>query len=251
MNIISGIYWDKGARCINQDSLVLEQVYTPKGRLLLAAVSDGIGGLAEGEVASGLIVEKCRQFFYREMVNNVGKGINTLMRICLRCLYETGQELQKYGHAKGCHLGATLSLLLVFRNKYVIMQLGDSRIYRFCYRFGRYNMQKMTIDHTDKKGRLLKCLGSYAYQLPDVRKGRFCKNTGFLLCSDGFYRMQKEKILQEVLDVRELKGKRQIEKRLGVLAKEVIRKGEADNISAVYIVGKRKGENERFVKQKV
>ncbi len=241
MNIISGIYWDKGERYINQDSLMLEQVYTKKGRLLLAVVSDGIGGLAEGEIASGLIVEKCRQFFYREMVNNVGKGINVLVRICLRCLYEAGQELQKYGHAKGCHLGATLSLLLIFRSRYVIMQLGDSRIYQLSYRFDRCNIQKMTTDHVDKKGRLLKCLGSYAYQLPEVRKGRCRLGTGFLLCSDGFYRTQKEKTLQDVLSPRELTEDSQITKRLGRLAKEAFKKGEKDNISAVYIICKRKG----------
>ena len=241
MNIISGIYWDKGERCLNQDSLMLEQVYTPKGRLLLAVVSDGIGGLAEGEMASGLIVEKCRHFSYREMVKNVGKGISTLEKICLRCLYEAGGDLQKYGHAKGCHLGATLSLLLIFRNRYVIMQLGDSRIYQLFYRYGRCNIQKMTTDQADKKGRLLKCLGSYAYQLPEVKKGRCRLGTGFLLCSDGFYRMQKEKSLQEVLAPRELTEDSQIIKRLGRLAKEAHRRGEKDNISAVYIICKRKG----------
>ena len=48
MKIISGVYWDQGEREFNQDSLALQQVMTNRGRVLLAAVSDGIGGLKEG-----------------------------------------------------------------------------------------------------------------------------------------------------------------------------------------------------------
>ena len=52
---MSGVYWDRGRRCVNQDSLTLQQALTRRGRMVLAAVSDGIGGLSEGENASGFI----------------------------------------------------------------------------------------------------------------------------------------------------------------------------------------------------
>ena len=58
MDIMSGFYWDTGSKEHNQDSVLLEQVNTGKGRILLAAVSDGIGGLPEGEVASGFLMER-------------------------------------------------------------------------------------------------------------------------------------------------------------------------------------------------
>ena len=74
MKMISGIYWDRGNRSVNQDSLVLEQVLTSKGRVLFAAVSDGIGGLSEGEVASGFILEKLLTNFYQQLLPLIGRN---------------------------------------------------------------------------------------------------------------------------------------------------------------------------------
>ena len=95
MKIISGVYWDRGRRSENQDSLVLEQVFTRRGRVLLAAVSDGIGGLDEGETASGFILEKLLESFYHQMVYLIGqgKGGKALERCVLRCFFETSQML--------------------------------------------------------------------------------------------------------------------------------------------------------------
>ena len=62
LKLMSGIYWDRGRRAVNQDSLTLQQAITNRGRVMLAAVSDGIGGLSEGENASGFITEKLTEF---------------------------------------------------------------------------------------------------------------------------------------------------------------------------------------------
>ena len=68
MKILSGVYWNKGKRTQNQDSVTLQQVVTGRGRIVLAAVSDGIGGLAEGETASGYITEKIVRTFYEQIL---------------------------------------------------------------------------------------------------------------------------------------------------------------------------------------
>ena len=36
MEVMSGFYWDSGKKEINQDSVLVEQVNTGKGRILLA-----------------------------------------------------------------------------------------------------------------------------------------------------------------------------------------------------------------------
>ena len=74
MEVMSGFYWDSGKKEINQDSVLVEQVNTGKGRILLAAVSDGIGGLPAGEVASGFLMERLRQHFYEEILPLIRKG---------------------------------------------------------------------------------------------------------------------------------------------------------------------------------
>lgn len=234
MKIISGIYWDRGKRNNNQDSLILEQVFTRKGRVLFSAVSDGIGGLEEGETASGFVLEKQLQNFYHQILPLVEKGRNlrSLERSLLRCLFETNQILNRYADSKGIALGATVSILLIFKRKFLILHLGDSRIYRI---YGKNKIKQITKDHSDGKNVLTRCIGSFAYQSPEIYKGRIRGRKGFLLCSDGFYRYPKEDILAELLDPGEAAGEEQIEKRLRELAGYGLKMGEQDNMSALYV----------------
>lgn len=235
MKIISGVYWDRGKRSNNQDSLLLEQVFTKKGRVLLAAVSDGIGGLSEGETASGFILEKLLQNFYHQMLALIakGKGMKYLKRSLLRCFFETNQMLKQYAKSREMELGATISVLVLFRRRYLTAHLGDSRIYCFC---GRNEIKKITEDHSAGNGILTKCMGSFPYQSPDICQGRISGKTGFLLCSDGFYHYLKKDMLTELLSPGEISTEEQIERRLRELAGYECRQGEQDNISALYVL---------------
>lgn len=235
MKIISGVYWDKGKRSNNQDSLLLEQVFTKKGRVLLAAVSDGIGGLSEGETASGFILEKLLQNFYHQMLMLIGRGrgMRFLKRSLLRCFFETNRMLSKYAESKEISLGATISVLIIFKRHFLIAHLGDSRIYRFT---GKNYAQQITRDHSTGKNILTKCLGSFSYQSPDIYRGRIKGKTGFLLCSDGFYHCLEEDLLAELLNPGEMRSEEQIEKRLCELAGYDYKQGEKDNISALYVL---------------
>ena len=131
MKVISGVYWDKGKRDANQDSLILEQVLTKKGRVVLAAVCDGIGGLKEGEVASGFIAERLREVFYDELIGLAvkGKSRKKIEKCFLRCCFEINDALQCYGEGKRVLLGATMSVLLLWKGHYMTVHLGDSRIF--------------------------------------------------------------------------------------------------------------------------
>lgn len=235
MKIISGVYWDKGKRNKNQDSLLLEQVFTNKGRVLIAAVSDGIGGLSEGETASGFILEKLLENFYHQIVVMIGrgKGKKALKRSLLRCFSETNQVLNQYAESRDFKLGATVSVLLIWKKNYLAAHLGDSRIYLF--KEGNKALQ-MTEDHSDGKNALTKCMGSFVYQSPDFYSGKIKGKSGFLLCSDGFYHCPDRQMLEGLLGTEELNHEKQIEKRLKELAGYDMKRGEQDNISALYIL---------------
>ena len=234
MKMISSVYWDRGNRTVNQDSLVLEQVLTSKGRVLFAAVSDGIGGLSEGEVASGFILEKLLTNFYQQILPLIGrgKGQKAIERSILRCFFETSEALGKYGASRGVSLGATISLLLLVKNRYLAVHLGDSRIYRL--KAGK--VRQITRDHSQGGNTITKCLGSFTYQYPDVFTGYVGKKSGFLLCSDGFFHFLQEENLKEMLSPEEISGEEQISRRLKDLAAHNIKQGEQDNISAIYVV---------------
>lgn len=238
MKILSGVYWDQGARPLNQDSISVQQVMTTRGRAMLAIVSDGIGGLAEGENASGYITERLIENFYAQMVSLVGrkKGKETIKKSLLRCFYDISEKLKHYGNGKDIRLGATVSLLFVWKRRYLIMHLGDSRIYLLRGRGLRKDRMKLlTEDHSDGRNGITRCLGSFPFQYPDIRYGRLHGRSGFLLCTDGFYRKMDGEMLK-VLAPEEVGSEEQIFRRLKEMAAVSLKKGEKDNLSAVYAV---------------
>lgn len=231
LRYISGFYWDRGGRKVNQDSIILQQAATSRGKVLLAVVSDGIGGLAEGENASGYICEKLIDNFYRQLIPLMGRGKRKMFeRSLLRCFYEIKQALTRYGEEREIMLGATVSLLFLWKSRYLIFHLGDSRIYFF----RRNGHRLLTNDHSDGKNGLTKCLGSVPFLKPDIQFGRVHGKCGFLLCSDGFYRKQAEETFA-LLSPAEMGKEEQIEKRLGEMARFALKRGEKDNMSAIYI----------------
>ncbi|RKI93685.1 serine/threonine-protein phosphatase [Parablautia intestinalis] len=233
LKIISGIYWDPGRRELNQDSVALLQVVTGAGRVLFAAVSDGIGGLAEGEIASGYITERLIENFYDQMLSLAGrkKGKRAMERSLLRCLYDINSELKFYGKGKDLKLGATLSLLFVWQRRYVIVHLGDSRIY-LCHKKG---VKQLTADHCDGGRGLTRCIGSFPFQAPDILDGKIYGKCGFLLCTDGFYRKLGKEIF-DVLNPDDIESEEQVKRRLREMAAISCKRGEQDNMSAVYAV---------------
>lgn len=230
---VSGVYWDKGGRANNQDSLILEQVMTGKGSVVLAVVCDGIGGLKEGEIASGFACEKLQKCFYEEVLLLISKCRNrkTITRCLCRCIYDIAEGLRRYGKSMQEELGTTVSLLLIWKNRYLILHLGDSRVYFL----KKKKITQLTHDHRRRPNMLIKCLGSFAYQMPDIRYGKAMRRTGFLLCSDGFYHFPDKELLAEICNPEEMESEEIIRKRLKELAVYGLKKGEQDNMTAVYV----------------
>lgn len=232
MKMISGIYWEKGRRLYNQDSVTLQQVMTGRGRVLLVAVSDGIGGLDCGEIASGYILERIVHTFYQQLLPLIykRKGKIPLKKCMIRCFYGINQDLNRYARDREIRLGATISLLLIWKRRYMLFHLGDSRIY-LCK---RQKIKQLTKDHGSGKG-LAKCLGSFGFQYPDMRFGHIIGECGLLLCTDGFYKKMDKKMAAEVLCPGDIKEELQISRRIRTLGESVLEAGEQDNCSAVYV----------------
>lgn len=235
MKVKSSVYWDKGRRENNQDSILYEQINTSKGRIVIAAVSDGIGGLSEGETASGYICERLLQSFYEEMLPLILKGArkSKLKNSIFRCFYEINRILKEYGISKEIQLGATISLLLLYKRRYVMVHLGDSRIYQITKKKGTILCTK---DHVRRDLALQKCLGSFPYQSPDISFGGWKRGNGFLLCTDGYYHSLPVEKLWELFCEEEL-SEEQLSKRLKALAGQALERGEQDNLSAIIIMG--------------
>ena len=77
MRFTSEVYWDKGERILNEDSISLQEVRVKGEKVVFAVVCDGIGGLDYGEVASGFVTERMTEWFYKEalmMLKRLGFG---------------------------------------------------------------------------------------------------------------------------------------------------------------------------------
>ncbi|MDE5932123.1 MAG: serine/threonine-protein phosphatase [Lachnospiraceae bacterium] len=237
MNYQVNVYWNRGAvRKTNQDSILVLQAMTSQGRVLLTAVCDGMGGMDKGECASGYLTEELITWFYDGLLKAIGKRkpLWVLRRSLERNLYRIQRRLQVYADKRGLEMGTTMSLLVFWEKKYLLWHLGDSRIYRLSGHWKR-KIHKMTKDHVQGTNRLTKCVGSFGYFLPDFRMGITGKGDAFLICSDGFWRTMKMEELGEAL-APSLMTEERCKRRLKEIGETAIRRGERDNLSAIYIL---------------
>ena len=150
MEVKACIYTDKGrVRRINQDSAMIKVANTKRhGRISFAAVCDGMGGLAKGEVASCKAIRALENWFCEELPLMQGMELDKLMdtaEVSLRRLIaRVSCEIKRYGKHKGISLGTTLAAILQVANRYLIVNVGDSRIYMV----DRKQVQALTADQS-------------------------------------------------------------------------------------------------------
>lgn len=238
-----GCLYEKGRRESNQDSIALHKIITLYGEAVLAVVCDGMGGMDEGETASGYVTERISCWFYEELPQFLERraGLRNIARAIERMLFRLHIDLKEYGKRKKITTGTTVSILLATDQKYLICHLGDSAIYRikrkrrFLYGYLGKTVVRMTKIHGDAMSGLERCIGCGKYYPPDVKRGRMDKHTAFLICSDGFWHHLKEEEIADTFSVEAAECGRWAEKRLKALAAKALRRGETDNISAIYL----------------
>lgn len=161
-------------------------------------VSDGMGGLAAGEVASQIAKDSVNAAFKNadaemalsRIVNNAITDANTNVR--------KAQKEKPEASGMGC-----TCVLLAFRKKeYCIGYVGDSRIYR--YRDNQ--LQQLTVDHSyveelfqrgliseeeksthPYKNSITRYIGHEDVIKVDVSSGPLKSGDRFILCSDGLH----------------------------------------------------------------
>jgi serine/threonine protein phosphatase PrpC len=223
----------------NEDSFFAHA--TKQGGLFI--VADGMGGHAAGEVASEMAVQivsrELGELYQlagtapREQVAESIRGAN-------RAIYErTISESDKQG------MGTTVSVLLVAGSRWLIGQVGDSRIYLL--RDGA--LTQLTKDHsyvqeqvdagllTPEQARyhpysnvITRCVGAGEEVEADTFTGDFRPGDVFLVCSDGLTGMVDDRRLQQLLLSRASAGRI-----VDALIAEANYRGGLDNVTAVVV----------------
>jgi protein phosphatase len=209
----------------------------------LFIVADGMGGHAAGEVASEMAV----QIVSRELTgvkdvraDNVRLLVSRSLLRANAAIYErTLSEVDKQG------MGTTVSALMVSHGRYLIGQVGDSRVYLL--RDGA--LRQLTKDHsyvqeqvdagflTPEQARyhpysnvITRCVGAGEHVEPDVYGGEARVGDLFLVASDGLTGMVDDRRLQHILLARVPP-----EKLVENLITEANGRGGLDNITAIVI----------------
>jgi len=223
----------------NEDSFFAEA----DSRRGVFMVADGMGGHAAGEVASEMAVQiVARQLLQLDSVTAPDAANRTAqaMRDANRAIYDRMlAENDKQG------MGTTASVLVLSDDRYLIGQIGDSRIYML--RDGA--LTQVTKDHsyvqeqvdagllTPEQARyhpysnvITRCVGASEQVEPDLYAGEVKPGDLFLVASDGLTGMVDDRRLQQILLVRSGPGRI-----VDALIAEANGRGGLDNITAIVV----------------
>ena len=206
-------------------------------------VADGMGGHAAGEVASEMAV----QIVQRELApvkdlvsDDVVHVVSNALKRANRAIHDrTITDVDKQG------MGTTASVLLLSGGRYLIGQVGDSRVYLL--RDGSF--LQITKDHsyvqeqvdagflTPEQARyhpysnvITRCVGASPDVEPDVYRGEVRTGDLFLVASDGLTGMVDDRRLAQLLNSRA-----EPERKVQALISEANGRGGLDNITAIIV----------------
>ena len=206
-------------------------------------VADGMGGHAAGEVASEMAVRIVQRELspVRDLDSeDVVQMVATALKRANRAIHDrTLTETDKQG------MGTTVSALLLAGTRYLIGQVGDSRVYLF--RDG--SLTQLTKDHsyvqeqvdagflTPEQARyhpysnvITRCVGAGQDVEPDIYRGEVRPGDLFLVASDGLTGMVEDRRLAQLLGSRA-----EPERKVQSLISEANGRGGLDNITAILV----------------
>ena len=227
---------EKGRRPNNED--VVFTRFDPRYPLL-AAVSDGMGGHAAGEVASRMSIEAL-DTWTRELCD---APQNVLVDAFFNANAQVISAAEADRKLRG--MGATMVAAIFYHDHFITANIGDSRLYLV----SSGEIRQVTFDHSyvqelvrrgfltaeearnhPRKNVITRCIGSEASFEPDVFYTRWNPKDLVILCSDGLCdALRDEDILALVQQQSDLVSL------CRALADAAYEKGSAANISLILV----------------
>ena len=233
----------------NQDCALIKHAAYDDDEVLMAIICDGMGGLSKGELASATVIRAFSKWFDESLpyeLNDV--NMDVIGGKWSLILKDLNVKIAEYGKSIDESLGTTFSGILFAGGQYVIVHVGDSRVYRI-----GSSMRQLTTDQTfvareisrgtltleqaktdKRRNLLLQCVGASEIVEPQVLYGKTEKGA-YMLCSDGFRHEITEKEMYELLNPINLMNKQAMHNNTKYLIEQVKARKEKDNISAILI----------------
>lgn len=230
-------------REINQDTIVFRSFGCGGHYFAILAVCDGIGGLEHGEIASAMLKEGINQWFDGIVrwldVRTVEEEI--LYAHLKDAAEDWNQTVYEHQRENGIRMGTTMSFLMIVRDRYFILQVGDSRVYRY------RNAELLQLTEDDsvsrmKNGKMKLYLNNYMGKADELWfssvSGTVEAGDFFFVCSDGLYHKMHLEDAREAC--REVCQGQTIEAVCQKLIDKMMKRGESDNISVGIIAAEEK-----------
>lgn len=238
----------------NQDAVLLKIVRRPRdgAEYALVAVCDGMGGLANGELAATTAIRAIESWFEEVFLPAAeAYGESDFIDDWQRLTVAINQAIMRYGRERGIELGTTLTLILLLGGRYMLTHVGDSRVYAID---DTGDIEQLTEDHTlvareIKRGNLtpeqaaidarrnvlLQCVGASQKVIPQFRFGEISPGSVIMVCSDGLRHKNGEADFREHLRPAHNHSAADLEDRLRYLIDRAKDLRERDNISAAAV----------------
>ena len=210
-----------------------------KGNILLI-VCDGMGGQQKGEYAAQIALTTISESFLKKQ-----KFLNSftartwlfhVVREANKKIYEEATSNEKYAN-----MGTTLSLVLIYKDVFFTVQVGDSRVYEmrnnhqmeqltedqtyvnYLYKTGKISKEEMATH--PKRHVLINSLGMFPSAEFTFNTHPYI-NSKIMVCSDGLYNNANE---QEIASI--LRGKDSTSEKVNELIAIANANGGSDNIA--------------------
>ena len=224
MNFIVSGNTDIGlTKSTNQDSLSMKVINTKQGRMVLAVLCDGMGGLDKGEVASASVIRAFDNWARNDLPALCEAPIEdpVIRSQWENIITEQNNKIKAYGGGLGIKLGTTVTAILLTQTRYYIINVGDTRAYELFNGIKQItndqtfvarevalgNMTEEQARTDERRSVLLQCVGASDDVYPDMFFGDTQANAVYMLCCDGFRheitpeeiydRFQPDKLLDE------------------------------------------------------
>lgn len=216
-----GTYYEKGACNVNEDSLAFNIIKTIYGEALLAIICDGSDSINNGEAISGFLCEQISIWFYKQFCLLWYRRANekAIINDLIKTIFQLHNKILDYTNMAKSTIDFSMSMLLVHNNIGLIVNLGNSSIYKI----KDANILLTPSNLIDNDSNDFKLLNNLF-----IKQIKIDNKDKFLICSDGY----SNKIIDS--DIISLNGSN-IEKKLKTIGRRNINNGETDNMSAIFI----------------
>lgn len=236
-------------KATNQDSTCVKHANTPLGEVVMAVICDGMGGLSKGELASATVVKAFSDWFRDELPFELAApDLQVIGGKWEMMLKDLNLRILDYGRANGCSLGTTYTGILMVQDRYVIVHVGDSRVYRLDSDLCQLTEDQTVVGREVRSGRiteaqaktdsrrnvLLQCVGASKTIEPQLVFGEVQEGV-YLLCTDGFRHEITPKEICSFLKPSRLKNQNEMHRGTQSLIRLSKKRNEKDNISAIVI----------------